>query len=354
MSGELTRRVAAIDCGTNSTRLLVADAERSGGEGGRGPVLRPIVRLMRITRLGQGVDATGRFHADAIDRTTAVLREFRQVLVETGVKVDGDSVRVAATSAARDASNREELFGSVRSIVGVDAELLTGEEEGCLSFLGATAGLPAERGPFTVVDVGGGSTEVVAGRLDDHGQPVVEGLHSADVGCVRVTEKHLASDPPTGEQLRAAIADIDAVLATALERVPAARRFGTLIGLAGTVSALASIDLGLAHYDAEKIHHHRLGAAAVDRIIEDLAALPVGRRREVVGLEPERADVIVGGCLVVQRVLAALGADVLLVSEADIIDGLALNLAYPGRVHLSVVEPDKCTRPGDGQSLPSR
>ena len=221
MTGTGRGRRAAIDCGTNSTRLLVVDDDGATLE-----------RLMRITRLGQGVDATGRLAPEAIDRTVAVLTEYRAVLDRLGVERDRDRdrVRMAATSAARDAANRDEFFDRAEAAVGVRPELLGGDEEGRLSFLGATAELDPADGPFLVVDIGGGSTEFAVGT----GQP--EGVMSVDIGCVRVTEKFLVSDPPAPEELTNALTVVRDYLDDVVRVIPAASDAACLVGLAGTVS----------------------------------------------------------------------------------------------------------------------
>lgn len=324
-AGSPTGPVAAVDCGTNSTRLLVAEAAPDGDRHGSCQ-LRTVERLMRITRLGQGVDAVGNLASEAIARTAAVLRDYRAVLDRTGVVVDPGHVRVTATSAARDAANRDDLFVAVRGALGVEPELLSGEEEGMLSFLGATSGLEPADGPFLIVDIGGGSTELITGTLDHHGRPHVTGVRSVDIGCVRISEKHLRTDPPTGSELASARRDIDATLASAFGELPHAAQAKTLVGLAGTVAAAAAIDAGIDTYDRDQVHHRLLSAELVAGLTDRLAALPVGERQKVVGLEPERADVIVGGLLVLQSVLATAGMAQLLTSEADILDGLAASL----------------------------
>jgi len=312
-------RVAAIDCGTNSTRLLVAQADGGGG-------LRTVERLMRITRLGQGVDRSGDLAPEAIERTAVVLREYRRVLDELGVEAAPDHVRVTATSAARDAGNRAAFFTVVRDAVGVEPALLSGEEEGRLSFEGATAGLDPAMGPFLVVDVGGGSTELVTGAISPNGQAVLDGVTSIDLGCVRVTEKYLHGDPPSDREVAEAEAAIAAVVGSAVDRLPGAREARTFVGLAGTVAAAASIDAGLVAYDRDQVHHRRLTAGFVSDLAERLRSMPLAERRCVVGLEQARADVIVGGLLVVRAILAASGSTELLTSEADILDGLAASL----------------------------
>ncbi len=310
-----TGPVAAIDCGTNSTRLLVAE---------RGPdgALVTRTRRMAITRLGQGVDATGRLDPEAIERTLTVLTDYRSDIDTHGV----GAVRATATSAARDASNRDDFFGPARSVLGVDLELLSGTEEAALSFAGATAELADRPGRYLVVDIGGGSTEFAAGTVHDDGHVRVAGAVSVDVGCVRVTERFLHSDPPTPTELAAARAHCDDVVADALDRVTGGRTAEQLVGLAGTVSTLAAVDLGLDRYDRDRVHHHVLTADRIGRLTDELLALPAAARRSVPGMEPGRIEVIAGGLVVLASVCAATGHDRVLVSEADILDGLADSL----------------------------
>lgn len=308
----MTARVGAVDIGTNSVRLLVADVD----DGGRGDALVPRERLMRITRLGQGVDESRRLRPDALERTLAVLGEYREVADRLGV----ERLRATATSAARDATNRDDLFGPARTVLGVVPELLPGEEEARLSFLGATTGL-RDGGPFLVVDVGGGSTEFVTGTTEP------EGLVSVDIGCVRLTEQYLHGDPPEPEELSQALSIVRDHLADVDRIVPAAATARTLVGLAGTVTTMASIELGLPEYDSEAIHGFRLSREAAEDVFRTLATEPVEQRRHNPGLEPGRVDVIVGGALVVAAVMRHWGFDEMLVSEADILDGLARSIA---------------------------
>lgn len=305
----MTAPVAAIDCGTNSIRLLV-----------RGPDGAPLERLMRITRLGQGVDATGRLDPQAVGRTLDVLREYRTVLDRFGV----EQVRMVATSAARDAVDRDAFFVAARDVVGVDAELLGGEEEAALSFLGSTNELDPARGPFLVVDIGGGSTEFSYGTTEP------EASISIDIGCVRLTEKFLESDPPTAEELSACISVVGVYLDDVLRAVPAAPEAATFVGLAGTVSTAAGVELGLARYDRDRIHHFVLTKAAVEDVFRTLATEPLADRVHNPGLERERADVIVGGMCVLVTIMRRFGFDRCLVSEADILDGLAMSIAPRG------------------------
>jgi exopolyphosphatase/guanosine-5'-triphosphate,3'-diphosphate pyrophosphatase len=300
-------RLAAIDMGTNSTRLLVADCD------GRGPAapLRTIERHMHITRLGQGVNASRRLHPDAIERTLAVLRKYRDVMDSTGV----EGTRASATSAARDAVNREELLVPAAEILGTTVELLSGEEEGRLTFLGATTGLDAPA-PHLVVDIGGGSTEFTVGT----GTP--DGTLSVDVGCVRLTEAWLRSDPPAPEELSQALSVVQAYLDDVDRLLPAAGQAQTLIGTAGTVTTVAAVEIGLPEYDAEVLHHFRLTHEAAEDVFRTLATETAADRRHNPGLEPARVDVIVGGAAVLVAVMRHWGFEEMIVSEADILDGL--------------------------------
>ena len=299
-------RLAAVDCGTNSTRLLVS-------EDGKQPGLE---RLTRITRLGQGVDATRRLDPGAVDRTVGVLREYREVMDRHGV----ERVRATTTSAARDAENREEFFAAAEDAIGVRPELLGGEEEGRLSFLGATAGLEPAQGPFLVVDIGGGSTEFVVGGADP--QCVV----SVDMGCVRVTEKFLHADPPDPAELSQAISVMHAHLDDVERAAPAVKGARRLVGLAGTITTMAAVEIGLAHYDPERIHHFLLTRAAAEDVFRTLATEGREDRLHNPGLEEARADVIVGGAAILVTVMRHFGFEECLVSEADILDGLVSTL----------------------------
>jgi len=305
-------RLAGVDIGTNSVRLLVADVEGRG----RDATLTPIDRRMRITRLGQGVDATRALAQDAVDRTLTVLREYRGMIDDLGAA----EVRATATSAARDATNRDDFFTAATDALGVSPELLSGHDEAMLSFAGATAGL-TEPSPYLVVDIGGGSTEFVVGTDEP------EGLSSVDMGCVRVTEQFLLSDPPAPEELSAAVSVVRDHVADVMREVPGVRDAKTLIGVAGTVTTIAAIEQGLPAYDAERIHHFRLTRAAAEDVFRTLALETAAQRRHNPGLEPERVDVIVGGAVVLVTILRVLGFDEVLVSEADILDGLVRSLA---------------------------
>ncbi len=305
--------VAAVDCGTNSTRLLVAD-----GSG------RQLERLMTITRLGQDVDATHRLAEEAVARTVDVLRRYREVMERFGV----EAVRMTATSAARDATNRDAFFAAARDAVGVDAQLLTGDEEAALSFAGATAELDVADGPWLVADIGGGSTELASGprAVDGPGRLQPAAARSIDVGCVRVTERFLRHDPPLSTEVQAARAYVDAMLERTTAALPGLRSADTLVGLAGTVSATARLDLRLPAYDRDVVHHHRLSAPVVAALLGEMATLEVAGRRRRPGMEEERADVIVGGLIVLDALLRHFELAECLVSESDILDGMVMSL----------------------------
>jgi exopolyphosphatase/guanosine-5'-triphosphate,3'-diphosphate pyrophosphatase len=301
-------RVAAIDCGTNSVRLLVADLD-----GGR---LTDVVRRMEIVRLGQGVDRTGRLAADALARTRKTLADYAAQIRE----LDAVRVRMVATSATRDARNAAEFQDMVTRTLGVAPEVITGEQEAHLSFTGAVRGLPSDaEPPYLVVDIGGGSTEFVLGVAD------AEAAVSVDVGCVRMTERHLRHDPPTPAEIAGAQADITAAVDRALETVPG-RRARTLVGLAGSVTTVAGITLDLPEYDPDAIHHARIGYAAVARVTADLLASTREQRLAIPVMHPGRADVIGAGALVLRVVMEKVGAASVIASEHDILDGIALSL----------------------------
>ncbi len=300
--------MAAIDCGTNSTRLLVVN-----GEGA------PLERSMRITRLGAGVDATGELAPESIERCLSVLREYRQIMDKFSVT----KARLAATSAARDASNGDDFLRAAGEASGVVPELLEGTEEGRLSMTGALSDLGHEGGPFLVLDIGGGSTELVAGLDPDDPELVVVSLQA---GCVRVTERFLHSDPPTLDELEAAEAMVNGLLEQAIAEHPRFLATHRLVGLAGTVTTLASLHLGLDIYDRDLVHHHVLTAADVYDWYRALAAEVTTARLDRAGMVPGREDVIVGGALILACVMARFGFDECLVSEADILDGMAASL----------------------------
>ncbi|WP_448631453.1 Ppx/GppA phosphatase family protein [Cellulomonas soli] len=306
-------RVAAIDCGTNSIRLLVADVVDGA--------LTDVVRRMEVVRLGQGVDRTGRLAPEALERTLEATARYARECDELGV----EAVRFVATSATRDASNRSLFVDGVRSAIGVEPEVVSGTEEAALSFRGAVGGLSAHPGPYLVVDLGGGSTELVLGT----GAPVA--AWSMDVGCVRMTERHLHTDPPVGAEVDAARADVVAALDEAAGHVPWAQA-RTLVGLAGTVTTVTAHALGLPAYDPLRIDGTRLEVGQVLATCEDLLAMPRPERASLGFMHPGRVDVIGAGALVWHGVVSRVDADVraaggelsgVVTSEHDILDGIA-------------------------------
>jgi exopolyphosphatase / guanosine-5'-triphosphate,3'-diphosphate pyrophosphatase len=313
VSGAGPVRVAAVDCGTNSLRLLIADVDPRAG------TLADVARRMEIVRLGEGVDATGRIAAGPLARTLRVLAGYAGEIRRAGAA----AVRMVATSAIRDAANAGEFIDGVTAILGVAPEVLSGDEEARLSFSGATAelaALPSAEPPYLVVDIGGGSTEFVLGAARQ-----VAGT-SVDIGCVRMTERHLHTDPPQADEVAAATADIDAALDAVAARVPVTEA-RTLIGLAGSVTTVAAIALGLARYDPGRIHHARVPAAVVHKISSDLLAQTHQQRAAIPVMHPGRVDVIGAGALVLDRVLARFGFAEVVASEHDILDGIAWLLA---------------------------
>ena len=299
-------RVAAIDVGTNSTRLLVAEEAAEG--------FRSLDRRMTITRLGQGVESRRLLAPDALKRTLATIADYAAACGEYGVT----RLRVTGTSAVRDAHNRDEFFEGVRLLTGSEPELLSGDAEARATFLGTLSDLD-ESGPVLVVDIGGGSTELISGSGDP------ESIVSLDVGCVRMLEKHLHSDPPSTEELDALRAEVTGLLVGArseLEVPPGAR----MIGVAGTVTQLATLKAGTPVYDPDVTHHSVLSHGDVRRLARRLASLPYDKRRAVKGLEPGRVDVIVAGAAILQCVMEVFDAAEVLVSEKDILDGLVIEL----------------------------
>ncbi|GAA0379235.1 Ppx/GppA phosphatase family protein [Microbispora corallina] len=311
----MTKRVAAVDCGTNSVRLLVADVS--------GESLSDVERRMEIVRLGQGVDRTGRLAPEALERTFTAMRGYAK-LIEQHATEGRVPVRVVATSATRDAANRDDFTAGVREIFGVDPEVATGDEEARLSFTGATRGLeggPVSDGaPYLVVDIGGGSTEFVVGSRS------VEGALSVDIGCVRLTERHLRDDPPGERAVEAATADIEAAMDRVEETVPV-RRARTLVGLAGSVTTVAGIALGLPAYDPARIHHSRIPAGRVHEVTERLLRMTHDERAAIPVMHPGRVDVIGAGALILDRIVRRYGFSDVVVSEHDILDGIAWSLA---------------------------
>ncbi|GGO50809.1 hydrolase [Streptomyces daqingensis] len=305
-------RVAAVDCGTNSIRLLVADVDPATGE------LRTLDRRMEIVRLGQGVDRTGRLAPEALERTFAACRQYAQVIEEHGAK----RLRFAATSASRDAENRGDFVRGVVEILGVEPEVISGDQEAEFSFTGATkelAGREDVERPYAVVDIGGGSTEFVVGSEE------VRAARSVDVGCVRLTERHGLSDRATPDQIEAMRADVAAALDEAARSVPLAEA-RTLVGLAGTVTTVAGIALGLNEYDSAAIHHSRVSAGQVREIVQRLLDSTHAERAAIPVMHPGRVDVIVAGALILQMIMERTGAREVVVSEHDILDGIAWSL----------------------------
>ncbi|MBB5956315.1 exopolyphosphatase/guanosine-5'-triphosphate,3'-diphosphate pyrophosphatase [Saccharothrix tamanrassetensis] len=314
-------RVAAIDCGTNSIRLLVADVTVSD-DGSRW--LRDVHREMRVVRLGAGVDATGVLAAEALERTRVALADYANTLRRKGT----ERVRMVATSATRDAANRDEFFAMTRAVLGVEAEVISGDEEARLSFTGAVSDLDASDGPFLVADVGGGSTELVLGSWDGV-RGSVEAARSVDIGCVRLTERCLHDDPPTERQVDQAVAVAQEVLAGAFAAVPTAKA-NTWIGVAGTVTTLVALAKELPAYDSAEIHLARLGIDRIREITARLLTMSHDERAALGPMHPGRVDVINGGALVVRTLaehLAGQGITELVASEHDILDGIAFALS---------------------------
>jgi exopolyphosphatase/guanosine-5'-triphosphate,3'-diphosphate pyrophosphatase len=308
--------VAAIDCGTNSVRLLVADLPETGAGDG---ALTELIRRMEIVRLGEGVDRTGRLGPAAIARTRAALADYAAEIRRLGA----ERVRMVATSATRDAANAGAFAAMVHETLGVAPQVVSGDEEARLSYAGAVRGLPADaRPPYLVVDIGGGSTEFVTGDGE------VARAVSVDIGCVRMTERHLRGDPPTPAEVAAAEADITAAVDEAVTAVDG-RRAATLVGLAGSVTTVAGIALGLPAYQAERIHHARISYEDVAKVTADLLAMPRQRRLALPVMHPGRADVIGAGALILRVVMARAGVDHVIASEHDILDGIAWSLAHP-------------------------
>jgi exopolyphosphatase/guanosine-5'-triphosphate,3'-diphosphate pyrophosphatase len=300
-------RVAAIDCGTNSIRLLIADI--SGGK------FKEVLRDMEIVRLGQGVDENKSFHPDAINRTLAAVEKFKNQLAGKGV----EKIRFCATSATRDAANRDLFIDGVRQILGVEVEVIPGEEEAKLSFNGATKELLQSDAPFLVVDIGGGSTEFVYGNKE------VEFAKSVDIGCVRMSERHLKSQPVEMSQVAQAIIDIDKAIAQAAAVVPISTA-KTLVAVAGTATTIAAAALELETYDRYAIHLSRIPAEKVHKVSAAFQAMTKSEISKLGFMHPGRVDVITAGSLVLSRVMAATGATEFVASESDILDGMAWSL----------------------------
>lgn len=301
-------RVAAFDCGTNSIRLLIADID--------GNNFRELYRGMEIVRLGQGVDKTGQFHPDAIERTLKAIDMFSVELRRRGV----EKLRFCATSATRDATNRDLFLDGVHERLGIYPEVISGNEEAALSFQGASKELPASEAPFLVVDIGGGSTEFVFGSTE------VEAAKSVNIGCVRMSERHFHSDPPSAEEIALATVDIDAAIEEAAKVVPI-RKARTLIAVAGTATTVAAAALGLSEYDPRAIHLSRISAERVHEISKIFLEMTHDRRKALPYMHEGRVDVITAGSLVLSRIMIATGADEFVASESDILDGMVWSLA---------------------------
>lgn len=305
-------RVAAVDCGTNSIRLLIGEA---GAEG----QLVELDRQTKIVRLGQGVDATGEFHPDALRRTFATTEAYARLIAEAGV--EADRIHFVATSASRDARNRQEFFDGIEARLGVVPDVITGETEAQLSFTGALSRVRPEAEPVLVMDIGGGSTELIVGSAA--GQ-----LHSAislDIGSVRLTERFLKVNPPVPSDVTAATEYVDGLLQRAGVDFEAV---GTWIGVAGTATTLAGVLLGLEKYDRARVHGAKLAVTAIAQMRDRLTSMTVEEIRALPSMHPGRADVITAGALIAARVAARMSVPVLIVSESDILDGIALQLLH--------------------------
>ena len=305
-------RVAAIDCGTNSIRLLIAEPDGSGG-------LSDLKRRLEIVRLGQGVDATGEFHPDALRRTFAAVDDYAELIKKAEVPVE--KVHFVATSAARDAKNRDSFFLGIKERLGVQADVISGETEARLSFMGALSRVTPDGEPVLVMDIGGGSTELITGSAAGE-------LHSAislDIGSVRVTERFLKQNPVADDDLERATTYVDELLAGSGVDFDS---IGTWIGVAGTATTLAGVYLELEQYDPDRVHGARIPVPAIAELLNRLAGLTVEEIRALPSMHPGRADVITGGALVETRVAKRLQVGELIVSESDILDGIALQLIY--------------------------
>jgi exopolyphosphatase/guanosine-5'-triphosphate,3'-diphosphate pyrophosphatase len=300
-------RVAALDCGTNSLRLLVTELHDG--------TQSDLHREMRVVRLGEGVDRTGSLAPQAIERTRVALVDYSLRCRELGA----ERLRMVATSATRDADNREVFRAMVNDVLGVEPDVVSGEEEAALSFDGATRSLDAGDGPFLVVDIGGGSTELVLGSTE------VTASCSVDVGCVRLTERHLGGDPPTADEVAAAESEVDAALEQLRAVVPV-HQARTAVGLAGSVTTVAALALGLPAYDRQAIHLSRIASGDIAKITADLLAMSRAERAALPVMHPGRVDVIGAGALILRALVERFDLSEVLVSEADILDGIAWSL----------------------------
>jgi len=300
-------QVAVIDCGTNSIRLLIAEISGSN--------FKEVIRTMEIVRLGQGVDENKAFHPDAINRTLSAVKSFKEIIDKNKV----DKIRFCATSATRDASNRNIFIDGVRDILNVQVEVIPGEEEAALSFTGATYQLDQGSGPFLVVDIGGGSTEFV------YGDKKVISAKSVNIGCVRMSERHLTNQPPTMDQIASAIVDIDIAITQAAVSVPI-NSAKSLIAVAGTATTVAAAALNLSKYDRDLIHLSKISADKVHKVAQMFQSMNKSEISALPYMHEGRVDVITAGSLVLSRVMAATGAAEFVASESDILDGMAFSL----------------------------
>jgi exopolyphosphatase/guanosine-5'-triphosphate,3'-diphosphate pyrophosphatase len=300
-------QVAVIDCGTNSIRLLIAETS--------GSTIKEVIRTMEIVRLGQGVDENKAFHPDAINRTLLAVKSFKEIIDKNKV----DRIRFCATSATRDASNRNIFIDGVRDILNIQVEVIPGEEEAALSFTGATYQLDQGSGPFLVVDIGGGSTEFV------FGDKKVISAKSVNIGCVRMSERHFTNQPPTMGQIASAIVDIDIAITQAAVSVPI-NSAKSLIAVAGTATTVAAAALDLSKYDRDLIHLSKISADKVHKVAQMFQSMNKSEISALPYMHEGRVDVITAGSLVLSRVMAATGAVEFVASESDILDGMAFSL----------------------------
>ncbi|MGJ6980832.1 Ppx/GppA phosphatase family protein [Aestuariimicrobium soli] len=303
-------RVAAIDCGTNSIRLLVLESSADG--------VTKLARRTTIVRLGQGVDATGEFHPDALARTFAACDDYAAQLESLG---SVDRLRFVATSAARDARNREDFFAGVEQRFGVRPDIISGTEEATLSFAGAAAGIRDAADPVLVIDIGGGSTELIRGTVAEP-TPAIEAAQSLDIGAVRVRERFLLDDPPTPDQVAAARAHVNALLDASTVPLDGIR---TWVGVAGTVTTMAGVDLALPAYDRTLVHHHTLDHDTIETISRRWLSSSVDQVSQEPSMHPQRAEIICAGGLILAEIARRLEVP-LVVSESDILDGIAADL----------------------------